>query len=105
MPDVKKLVEHFTSLTQGVALKPGQYKITAKTWDVKACVCIPGVTFAFEDVANSLSRSPDVSLFRVHRGGRHRGRAAGVIVDRKRREGGPNVLAEAAPGGTCCGAA
>jgi peptidoglycan hydrolase-like protein with peptidoglycan-binding domain len=48
MPDVKKLVEHFTSLTQGVALKPGQYKITAKTWDVRACVCIPGVTFAFD---------------------------------------------------------
>ena len=48
MPDVKKLVELFSSLTHGVALKPGQYKITAKTWDVRACVCIPGVTFAFD---------------------------------------------------------
>jgi hypothetical protein len=48
MPEVKKLVELFTSLTQGLALKPGQYKITAKTWDVRACVCIPGVTFAFD---------------------------------------------------------
>jgi hypothetical protein len=48
MPEVKKLVEFFTTLTQGVALKPGQYKITAKTWEVRACVCIPGVTFAFD---------------------------------------------------------
>jgi len=48
MPEVKKLVEYFASLTQGISLKPGQYKITAKTWEVRACVCIPGVTFAFD---------------------------------------------------------
>src|SRR3954465_11302506 len=48
MPEVKKIVEYFTSLVQGVSLKPGQYKITAKTWEVRACVCIPGVTFAFD---------------------------------------------------------
>ena len=76
MPDVKKLVEKFAALAEGVALKPGQYKITAKTWEVRACVCIPGVTFAFdksfirpsvvtalESLQSAIEAHPDAMVF------------------------------------------
>lgn len=48
MPEVNKLVEYFEKLSEGVQLKPGKYQVVAKTWEVLACACVPGTTFAFD---------------------------------------------------------
>ncbi len=43
-----KIISDIHGLHEGIALSAGKYQIVAKTWEVLACVCIPGVTFAFD---------------------------------------------------------
>lgn len=48
MPEITKLIEKFESLSKGLPLQPGTYKVVAQTWEVLACACVPGSTFAFD---------------------------------------------------------
>ncbi len=48
MPDISKLIKRFEDLVIGIGLIPGKYKVVTKTWEVLACACVPGSTFAFD---------------------------------------------------------
>jgi hypothetical protein len=48
MPEIAKLIRTLKRLGEGISLKPGKYQVVAKTWEVLACACVPGATFAFD---------------------------------------------------------